>query len=284
MYAIRHLRPLLIAAALLLPVAGAEAQAQPQPALRDYEPRPYQNGKDVIWLPTPQELVEKMLDMAQVTADDFVIDLGSGDGRTAITAAKRGVRAMGIEYNPEMVEYSNRAARAAGVADKVRFVKADLFETDFSQATVVTLYLLSSLNLKLRPKILALKPGTRIVSHAFDMGDWNPDRMDSTAGSIAYLWIVPAKVAGIWQLPQGELTLRQNFQMIDGALKSGERSTPITNGRLRGDQISFSAAGADYNGRVSGNRIEGSVKSGGNATGWSATLRADNPVSSPKSQ
>lgn len=282
MNAIQFLRPLIAAIVLLLPANGALAQAQSAPI--DYEPRPYQEGKDVVWLPTPQELVDRMLDMAQVTANDFVIDLGSGDGRTAITAAKRGARAMGIEYNPEMVEYSSRAARAAGVADKVRFVKADLFEADFSQATVVTMYLLSSLNLKLRPKILALKPGTRIVSHAFDMGDWNADRTDSTEGRSAYLWIVPAKVAGIWQLPAGELTLGQNFQMIDGGLKSGERNTPITNGKMRGDEISFSAAGAEYIGHVTGTRIEGRVKSGGNTTGWSATLRANNPVSSPKSQ
>jgi SAM-dependent methyltransferase len=282
MNAIQFLRPLIAAIVLLLPANGALAQAQSAPI--DYEPRPYQEGKDVVWLPTPQELVDRMLDMAQVTANDFVIDLGSGDGRTAITAAKRGARAMGIEYNPEMVEYSSRAARAAGVADKVRFVKADLFEADFSQATVVTMYLLSSLNLKLRPKILALKPGTRIVSHAFDMGDWNADRTDSTEGRTAYLWIVPAKVAGIWQLPAGELTLGQNFQMIDGGLKSGERNTPITNGKMRGDEISFSAAGAEYIGHVTGTRIEGRVKSGGNMTGWSATLRANNPVSSPKSQ
>jgi SAM-dependent methyltransferase len=282
MNAIQFLRPLIAAIVLLFPANGALAQAQS--AQIGYEPRPYQEGKDVIWLPTPQELVDKMLDMAQVTAADFVIDLGSGDGRTAITAAKRGARAMGIEYNPEMVEYSIRAARAAGVADKVRFVKADLFEADFSQATVVTMYLLSSLNLKLRPKILALKPGTRIVSHAFDMGDWNADRTDSTEGRTAYLWIVPAKVAGIWQLPAGELTLGQNFQMIDGGLKSGERNTPITNGKMRGDEISFSAAGAEYIGHVTGTRIEGRVKSGGNTTGWSATLRANNPVSSPKSQ
>jgi SAM-dependent methyltransferase len=282
MNAIQFLRPLIVAIVLLLPANGALAQAQSAPI--DYEPRPYQEGKDVVWLPTPQELVDRMLDMAQVTANDFVIDLGSGDGRTAITAAKRGARAMGIEYNPDMVEFSSRAARAAGVADKVRFVKADLFEADFSQATVVTMYLLSSLNLKLRPKILALKPGTRIVSHAFDMGDWNPDRTDSSEGRIAYLWIVPAKVAGIWQMPAGELTLGQNFQMIDGGLKSGERSTPIMNGKMRGDEISFSAAGAEYIGHVTGTRIEGSVKSRGNTTGWSATLRADNPVSSPKSQ
>ncbi len=281
MNAIRQLRPLIAAVALLLPASGALAQAQP--AQNAYEPQPYQEGKDVIWLPTPQELVDKMLEMARVGPKDFVIDLGSGDGRTVIAAAKKfGARAMGIEYNPDMVEYSSRAAQKEGVAGKVKFVKADLFETDFSQATVVTMYLLTDLNLKLRPKILDLKPGTRVVSHAFDMGEWKPDRTETVDGKTAFLWIVPAKVAGIWQLPQGELTLKQRFQTVEGTLNLGERVTPIANGRLRGNQLSFSAGGAAYSGRVSGDRIEGSVKSGATTSSWSATLHAGNPVSSPK--
>jgi hypothetical protein len=283
MHAIRYLRPLVVAVVLLLPAAAALAQAQP--AQKEYEPKPYQEGKDVIWLPTPQDMVEKMLAMAKVGSRDFVIDLGSGDGRTVITAARKfGARAMGIEYDPDMVEYSIRAAAREGVAGKVKFVKADLFETDFSAATVVTMYLLSALNLKLRPKILGLKPGTRIVSHSFDMGEWKPDRTATLGGNTAFLWIVPARVAGVWELPDGEITLTQNFQMIGGALKAGDRTVPIGGGRLRGDQISFSARGAAYSGRVSGRRIEGSVKSGGKTTGWSATLRAGNPVSSPPSR
>jgi len=263
---------------LLLTMAG---YAQAQPAQKPYEPQPYQDGKDVIWLPTPQAVVNKMLDLGQVTAKDFVIDLGSGDGRTVITAAKRGARGLGIEYNPDMVEYSNRAAKTAGVADKVKFIKADLFETDFNEATVVTMYLLSSLNLKLRPKILDLKPGTRVVSHAFDMGEWKADRTETVEGKTAYLWIVPAKVAGVWQLPQGELTLKQGFQTVEGALKSGDRVTPIRNGRLRGDHLSFNAGGADYSGRVNGNRIDGTVK-GSTSGSWTASLRAGDPVSAPK--
>jgi SAM-dependent methyltransferase len=283
MTAIRYVRPLVVAVALLWPAAAALPQAQP--AQQEFEPKPYQVGKDVIWLPTPQELVDKMLDMAKVTPNDYVIDLGSGDGRTVITAAaKFGARAMGIEYNPDMVEYSARAAAKAGVAGKVKFVKADLFEADFSEATVVTMYLLPDINLRLRPKILDLRPGTRVVSHAFDMGTWKPDRTETLGGKTAFLWIVPAKVAGVWQLPQGELTLTQDLQMIEGTLKTGGNTIEITNARLRGDQIGFSAGGAEYSGRVGGSRIEGSVKTGGATSSWSATLRAGNPVSSPKSQ
>ena len=276
----RYRQYLAAATLLLLAPAGSLAHAA-QAAQKAYEPQPYQEGKDVIWLPTPQSLIEKMLEMAQVRRQDFVIDLGSGDGRTVITAAKKyGVRAMGIEYNPDLVEYSTRAARQAGVGDKVRFIKADLFETDFSEATVVTMYLLTTLNLKLRPKLLDLKPGTRIVSHAFDMGDWKPDRTETADGRTAYLWIVPAKVAGDWQLPQGELTLRQSYQMVEGTLKVGDRSVPIVNGRLRGDQIRFNADGTEYSGRVSGDSIEGTLK-GAAAGAWSAARRSDNPVLSP---
>ena len=180
----------------------------------EYQPEPYQAGKDVIWLPTPDSLVTKMLDLGQVTAKDVVIDLGSGDGRTVIAAAKRGARALGIEYNPDMVEFATRAAQKAGVEGKARFIKADLFEADFSEATVITMYLLSSLNMKLRPKILDLKPGTRIVSHAFDMGDWKPDTIITTEGRNAYLWIVPANVEGTWKLGANTLTLTQQFQML----------------------------------------------------------------------
>jgi SAM-dependent methyltransferase len=228
-----------------------------------------------VWVPTPQELVERMLDMAKVTPKDYVIDLGSGDGRTVITAAKRGTRAHGIEYNPDMVELSKRNAAKEGVSDKATFAKADLFESDFSQATVITMFLLPTINIQLRPKILDLKPGTRIVSNSFDMGEWAADETARADGCsnwcTAYLWIVPAKVAGTWRLPQGDLTLKQDFQMISGTLKAGNNSTPISNGRLRGDQINFTAGGAQYTGRVNGNAIEGTIKSGGNDGKWNAT-------------
>jgi len=280
MNVIQRPRPQVVAAALLWLATAALAHAQPAP--QEYEPTPYQEGKDVIWLPTPQQLVNKMLDLAKVTARDYVIDLGSGDGRTVITAAKRGARAMGIEYNPDMVEYSTRAAAKEGLAGKVRFMKADLFETDFSDATVVTMYLLPDINLKLRPKILELKPGTRVVSHAFDMGEWKPDRTATVDGNTAFLWIVPAKVTGVWQLPQGELTLRQDFQTVTGSLKTGDRTVSLSGGRLRGDQIAFSAGGAAYRGNVSANSIEGIVKSGGTESKWSATRSAAGPAAAHK--
>jgi hypothetical protein len=246
--------------------------AREQPA-KEYQPSEGQEGKDVVWVPTPQALVDKMLDMAKITPKDYVIDLGSGDGRTVITAAKRGSRAHGIEYNPDMVELSKRNAKKEGVADKATFAKADLFESDFSQAQVITMFLLPSINVKLRPKILDLKPGTRIVSNSFDMEDWKADETATVSGCedwcTAYLWIVPAKVGGTWKLPQGELNLKQTFQMLSGTLKSGKVSTPIS-GKVNGDQISFTAGKTQYTGRVNSNSIEGTAK-GGTGSRWSAT-------------
>jgi SAM-dependent methyltransferase len=238
-----------------------------------FEPKVGQGGKDVVWVPTPQELVDKMLDMAKVTRQDYVMDLGSGDGRTVITAAKRGARALGVEYNADMVDLSKRNAAREGITDKATFVKADLFETDLSQATVITMFLLPDINLKLRPKILDLKPGTRIVSNTFTMEAWEPDETvrienNCTSWCTAHFWIVPAKVEGTWRIPQGELTLQQNFQIVTGTLNAGGASQAITNGRLRGDQITFTAGRTQYNGRVNGNTITGTVSSGGS---WNAT-------------
>ena len=263
----KKLALIFIFASSLVGTAGDRpAHAQPT---KEFEPQVGQEGKDVIWVPTPQALVDKMLDMAKVTPKDYVIDLGSGDGRTVITAAKRGSKALGIEYNPDMVELSKRNAAKEGVSDKASFMKADLFESDFSQAQVITMFLLSTINLKLRPKILALKPGTRIVSNTFDMADWKPDEDATIPGCnswcTAHLWIVPAKVDGTWTLPQGELTLKQTYQMITGTLKNGSAMTPV-NGKLNGDQISFNAGTVSYTGRVNGSSIEGSA--GGNK--WSA--------------
>jgi SAM-dependent methyltransferase len=255
---------------LVLSLSLVSATGFAQPA-KQYEPQVGQEGKDVVWVPTPQALVDKMLDMAKVTPKDFVIDLGSGDGRTVITAAKRGAKAHGIEYNPDMVELAKRNAAKEGVSDRATFAKADLFESDFSQAQVITMFLLSSINMKLRPKILDLKPGTRIVSNTFDMGEWKPDetgKPDNCNGyCTAYLWIVPAKIDGTWKLPNGELTLKQTFQMISGTLKSGNVVAPV-NGKLNGEEITFTAGEGQYTGRVTGNAMQGTLKSGGN---WSAT-------------
>jgi SAM-dependent methyltransferase len=257
---------------LIVCLSSPATFADAQPA-KDFQPQVGQEGKDVIWVPTPQELVNKMLDMAKVTPKDYVIDLGSGDGRTVITAAKRGAKALGIEYNPDMVELSKRNAAKEGVSDKASFVKADLFESDFSQAQVITMFLLSNINMKLRPKILDLKPGTRIVSNTFDMGDWKPDESATIQGCnswcTAHLWIVPAKVDGAWKLPEGELTIKQTFQNISGTLKTASSVTPIS-GKLHGDQISFSAGTTAYTGRVNGNSMDGTV---GGAK-WSATRGA----------
>lgn len=255
---------------LLLMATAAFAQAQ-----TEYTPREGQAGKDVIWLPTRETVVDKMLDLAKVTPQDYVIDLGSGDGRTVIAAAKRGARALGIEYNPDLVEFAKRNAAKEGVSDRTNFIKADIFESDFSQATVITLFLLPELNLKLRPQILNLKPGTRIVSNTFPMGDWPPDQTADVTGECAtyctaLFWMVPAKVEGEWKLPQGRLVLRQTFQTFSGTLDSNATNMQIASGRLTGDLITFTAGGTVYTGRVRGNEMEGESKASGKTGTWRA--------------
>ncbi|MCW5575086.1 MAG: class I SAM-dependent methyltransferase [Burkholderiales bacterium] len=269
---VRHtvLTTLFVAAATLA------VPAQAQTTGTEFKPQVGQAGKDVIWVPTPKSLVEKMLKMADVKPSDVVFDLGSGDGITVITAAKQfGVRATGIEYNPDMVELSKRNAQKEGVADKAQFIRGDIFATDFSHATVLTMYLLPYLNLKLRPTILNMKPGTRVVSHAFTMDDWAPDQTDSTEGRTAYLWIVPAKVEGNWTFDKGTMELKQKFQDFDGVFRNGDgMSWRVTSTNLRGDQISFSIGGASYTGRVSGSSMQGTMRARPDApaTPWSATL------------
>jgi precorrin-6B methylase 2 len=241
----------------------AASSAFAQTATQTYEPTVGQEGKDVVWVPTPQAVVNKMLDMAKVTPQDFVMDLGSGDGRTVITAAKRGARALGIEYNPQMVELSKRNAQKEGVTERAQFMKADLFETDFSKATVITMFLLPDINLKLRPKILNLKPGTRIVSNTFTMGEWQADQtaeLNASGGCenswcTALLWIVPAKVGGTYKVPQGEVTLKQQYQMLSGTMKTGG-STYAIKGKVNGEEITFSAGGKQYRGRLNGKQLE----------------------------
>jgi hypothetical protein len=255
-------RAAALAFALALPATAAVAQTGPPPPAVTYEPSVGQPGKDVVWVPTPQVLVNRMLDMAKVTPSDYVIDLGSGDGRLVITAVQRGARALGVEYNPDMIEVSRRAAVQAGVGDKARFVKADLFETDFSEATVITMFLLPAINLKLRPKLLELRPGTRIVSNSFDMGEWKADEtasIDRSGGCEthwcnALLWIVPAQVGGTHKLRQGELQLEQTFQMLTGTLRSNGSSVPVT-GKVVGNEVTIDAGGRELRGTASGRQV-----------------------------
>ncbi len=277
----------VVVAALFFAVAGVFASGTTYAQTKkEFEPVVGQEGKDVIWVPTPQALVERMLQMAKVTPSDYVIDLGSGDGRTVITAAKKfGVRALGIEYNPDMVELSKRNAEKEGVAGRAEFMKADIFSTDFSKATVITMYLLPQLNLKLRPILLNMKPGTRLVSHAFSMDDWQPDQIESVESRTAYLWIVPAKVEGTWQWSGSrnyEITLRQHFQQVEGLAKIDNKTAQFRNGKLQGDQLTFSlieisglnnTVQRDFVGRVTGNTIKGVIKLPNNAgeEKWTAT-------------
>ena len=270
MLVFRSVRVAVLTAALSCMVSSL-ALAQAASTTKPFEPSVGQPGKDVVWVPTPQALVEKMLDLAKVTPQDYLIDLGSGDGRTVITAAKRGLKAHGIEYNPDMVDLSKRNAAAAGVSDKATFVKADLFESDFSKAQVITMFLLPSINLRLRPTILNMKPGTRIVSNSFTMDTWQADETASVTGDCtswctAYLWIVPAKAAGTWQLGSNALTLTQKYQVLTGTLGSNA----ITSGRLNGDQITLQVGGTTYTGTVNGNSMKGTSTTG---AAWSATKK-----------
>jgi precorrin-6B methylase 2 len=254
---------LLVALAASSALALAQAPAPAQSAAPAFEPSVGQEGKDVVWVPTPQVVVDKMLDKAKVTSRDFVMDLGSGDGRTVITAAKRGAKAMGIEYNPNMVELSKRNAAKAGVSDRATFVKADLFETDFSKATVITMFLLPEINEKLRPKILGLKPGTRVVSNTFEMGEWKADDAVTlttqegcdTSWCTVLLWIVPARVAGAYKTAQGDLTLKQDFQVLSGTLRADGKTVPVQ-GKVRGEEITFNAGGREYHGKLNGKQLE----------------------------
>lgn len=256
-------------AALLAQAPGPASAQTPAPAAAPapYVPQSGQAGKDVVWVPTAQGLVDRMLDMAQVTPADYLVDLGSGDGRTVITAAKRGVRALGIEYNPDLVTLSTQAAAKEGVSERARFVQGDIFESNFSDATVVTLFLLPALNLRLRPILLDMKPGTRVVSNSFNMGEWEPDDQVDAGGTCelycrAYKWVIPAKVQGTWKVGDGELVLRQTFQMLDGTLRTAAGETPITNARMDGTAIRFTAGERQFQGQVEGARMSGTAKGG----------------------
>ena len=249
------------ATGLVLLLAAGIAQAQ-EPA-KAFEPFSGQPGKDVVWVPTPQTLVDKMMEVGKVTAADIHYDLGSGDGRTVITAAKLGATAFGIEYNPDMVALSRRNAEKEGVAGKATFIHGDIFQSDFSKATVVTLFLLPDLNVRLRPTILDMKPGTRVMSNSFDMAEWEADEKfevgttNCSSWCRGHLWIVPAKVEGTWKAGDSEISLKQTFQMVSGTVKRGNVVAPITAGKLNGESITFTAGGTTYTGKVTGDRIEG---------------------------
>jgi SAM-dependent methyltransferase len=272
-----HFKAALFAAALLCALPAA-AQQKP------YEPQVGQAGKDVIWVPTPDEVVDRMLRMAQVGPNDLVYDLGAGDGKIAIAAAKKfGARSVGIEYNPEMAKFAQGNVDKAGVAGRARIVNGDIFATDFSQATVVTMYLLPGLNMKLRPTILSMRPGTRIVSHSFTMEEWEPDETSSMDGRRAYFWLVPANVSGTWMLEAGsdqaEISLEQRFQKIEGTVGLGHTQGGLRDARLRGYDIGFAYVDSngvrrEFTGRVSGGKMEGSFRADNGTEGrWSASKK-----------
>jgi SAM-dependent methyltransferase len=263
--------PALVLSLFVVLVLALPAHAQT--AAAPYQPRMGQPGKDVVWIPSPNETVQMMLDMARVTPKDFVVDLGSGDGRNVIAAAKRGARALGVEYNPDLVELSKRNAAAAGVADKATFVHGDMFAADISQASVLVLFLIPDNLQKLASKFYNLKAGTRIVSNTYEIGGgWEPDETESlrlcASWCGAHLYIVPAKVAGTWRLADGELTLDQAFQNVWGTYQTSGISVPV-NGLLRGDEILFSINAVEYSGRVTGDSMAGAAK-GRTLTNWSA--------------
>jgi SAM-dependent methyltransferase len=248
---------LALAACLAGPTAGFAQHAGTAP----YKPTVGMAGRDAVWVPTSEALVQKMFDVAGLKADDFVMDLGSGDGRMIIAAAKRGARGRGVEFNPDLVEYSKKLAAEEGVADKADFVQGDMYVADISQASVLALFLLPENLRKLTPNFLDLRPGSRIVVNTFGIPDWEPDVVERIEDGCeswceAKMYIVPAKVAGTWQLPKGSLVLEQRFQLVSGSLSAGASPTAITDGRLKGTEISFTAGGTPYTGRVNGDTME----------------------------
>jgi len=266
----RSVMQLALAASLSLGAVAAQAQNKPAEA---FTPQVGQAGKDVIWVPTPDALVNRMLKMAQVTPEDVVVDLGSGDGKIVIAAARDfKARSLGVEFNPDMVTLSRRNAQAAGVAERARFEQGDIFTYDYSNATVVTMYLLPGLNLKLRPTLLKMKPGTRLVTHQFTMGSWEPDDTTTVENRPGYLWIVPAAVGGSWQMTgqetrgthQSQLSLTQAFQQVTGTWRGTSMDGKLRSVRISGDLLSFDMMDPNgvlrsYVGRVNGARIEGTT-------------------------
>jgi SAM-dependent methyltransferase len=276
-----HELPVSRRAALLLLLAfAATLGAQNLPRYGDelYQPRLRQPGKDVMWLPTPDAMVERMLTMAKTTSADVVYDLGAGDGRLPIAAAQKfGAKAVGIEYDRDLAALARRNAERAGLADRVTIVEGDIFKEDFARATVLTLYLLPDLNQQLRPQILAMKPGTRVVSHAWDMGEWEPDAIERVGDAEAFLWIVPARVEGRWAVRDeagfftGELALTQRFQRVGGTLTQGAKVQPLLGAYVEADILGFTFVGLDggirsVRARVDGNSLAGSLRFAGSLT------------------
>ena len=254
--------------------AGAQQTTKP------FEPVSGQAGKDVVWVPSPPEMVNKMMELGRVTPNDFVMDLGSGDGRNVIAAAKLGARALGVEYNPDMVALSRRLAQEAGVGDKAQFVQGDMYEYDISKATVMALFLLPVNMNKLAPKFFNLAPGSRIVANTFGIDGWEPDmRVTLPASSEceswceALLWIVPAKIAGTWSMANGTLTLTQDYQMVQGTLAMGGQNHTVVMGRLNGDELTFMADGQTFKAKVGGNVMMGTMTSPKGDVQWTATRR-----------
>jgi hypothetical protein len=260
-------------ASLALMVASPATHAQ-SPSTCAFKPSVGQSGKDVIWVPTPDSLVDRMLRMAQVTPNDYLIDLGSGDGKIVITAARNfKVRGHGIEYNPDMVDLSRCLAREARVTDMVRFDRGDIFQSDFTQASVITMYLLPGLNLRLRPILFQkMRPGTRIVSHQFTMGDWQADETTNIEGKTVYYWLLPANAGGTWKITWrsergemgGEMNIDQIFQKIEGKVRFATLDASLREPRMRGDLITFELMDdrgvlRAFSGRIAGDRIEGTA-------------------------
>jgi SAM-dependent methyltransferase len=256
---IRRSLPLLYALCLFAFATGAQAQEKAEP----YQPIAGQAGKDVVWVPTPDVLIEKMLDMAEVTPRDVVIDLGSGDGRAVIAAARRGADALGVEYNGKLVGLARERAREAGVEDKARFVEGDMYAADISRASALVLFLLEENLDRLAPKFLAMTPGSRIVINSYLIPGWTADRTEQASQCdtwcTAHLYIVPAKAGGLWRSGEMTLSLHQTFQLLRGTLTLGGKELEISEGRLRGRVINFVAGGLRYEGEIEGDMISGTV-------------------------
>ena len=269
------MRAFVICYSLFLLSSGA--LAQPPAAQQPFEPKPGQPGKDVVWVPSPPDMVNKLMELGQVTSKDFVIDLGSGDGRNVIAAAKLGAQALGVEYNPDMVALSRKLAQDAGVGDKAQFVQADMYEYDISKATVMALFLLPVNMNRLAPKFFNLAPGSRIVANTFGIEGWEPDvrvtlppASECESWCEALLWIVPAKIAGTWTMPNGSLMLTQEYQTVQGTITMGGQAQTVVMGRLKGEELTFAAGGLTYKGIAKGNTITGSVTTSKGEVPWTA--------------